>query len=373
MRRLLMGVLAVAAGGIVGLALTEGMVRLLWPEWSDQWKMWRLDPVYARGLRPSVRDAVVHGHSGEFAFRFDTNALGLRMDRELAAAKPSGTERILLVGDSFTFGYGVEQDETFARELQRRFDASGPPTEVINAGFASGFTLDTQYLFTREVAASWEPDAVVVGVCLDNDFEDLTRTLWRIEDGRLAAIEKDNDWVPLLAKKSGLVNLAVKGAVPALRALNEPEDPTRTPSCELPAPVAANVPARSGPPADPSEVLPVPGPGPDAPAERVDWLLRAFARDASSRDYTLTLLLIPSAMEMQRETTPTALATIARRRSLFAKAAQRSGLRVLDPVAPMRRHTCENREALYFERDGHWNAAGHRFIGEWLAAQRLVP
>ena len=83
MQRMIMALGAVAIGAMVTLLLAELVVRTLLPQWSDQWKMWRIDPVYARGLKPSVEAAVVHGHSKEFAFAFSTNAQGLRMDTDL--------------------------------------------------------------------------------------------------------------------------------------------------------------------------------------------------------------------------------------------------------------------------------------------------
>ena len=381
MRRMIMALGAVATGGIVSLLLAELVVRTFLPQWSDQWKMWRIDPVYARGLEPSVEAAVVHGHSNEFAFAFSTNAQGLRMDTDLDPDRRADQDRVVLVGDSFTFGYGVGQDETFAAELQRQLDRSGPATEVINAGFASGFTLDTEYLFVREVASEWQPDQVVVGVCLDNDLSDLDQTLWQVEGGHLEAIRKNNDHIPVWVKMSAIVNLIVKGAVPAFHALRAQEAHSSAnasaeelaPACELPTPRSAASPAtatgralRQEPPGDAERASAAP------PAKRVDWLMQSFAHHAVTQDYDLTVMLIPSAYEVQWSTTPETLSALAHTRDVFAAAARRAGVRVIDPVAEMRAFWCEHREALYFHGDGHWNASGHRFIGNWLH-QMLFP
>jgi len=367
--------LLTAAGVAASVILAELAVRSFLPQWSDQWKMWRIDPVYARGLVPSVEEAVVHGHSDEFAFRFSTNAQGLRMDGKIAQIPAAGVRRFIVLGDSFTFGYGVEQDETYSVELERRLRARDVPAEVVNAGFASGFTLDTEYLFAREVAARWQPSDVLIGVCLDNDLSDLDLTLWTVSNSRLEAITKNNDWIPVWVKMSGLVNIVAKSVIPGLRTLGSslfsntemPAPPDLAPVCTLPAATRAEDVRPDAPAPDPSARLDFGPPSPTRPTARVETLMRALAMEAHDNDYELTILLIPSAGEVQWDTSVQALGRMAGIRKVFSGAAERAGLRVLDPVVEMRQHWCETQEALYFERDGHWNAAGHRFIGEWLS------
>jgi lysophospholipase L1-like esterase len=353
------------------LVIAELVVRTLLPQWSDQWKMWRLDPVWALGLKAGVDTAVVHGHSREFAFHFRTNAQGLRMDADLAPTPAPGKQRALFVGDSFTFGYGVEQDESFTARLQQRFDARGEPVEAINAGFASGFTLDTEYLFTREQGASWQPSRVIAGVCLSNDLVDLGETRWRVVNGHLEGLHKHDDWVPLFVKQSALVNLLVKSVVPELRAAllqrRLPWNPSPLglrSTCELLANPSASRPARafdgSAPPLEASKAARWP------PRQRALWVAAAWQEHARAQGYVLALLLIPDAEEVQWDTTPERLAQRAAVREVFAEAAEAAGIQVLDPLEDMRHHYCASGEDLYFRGDGHWNAAGHRFVAEWL-------
>ena len=75
----------------------------------------------------------------------NTNADGFRGVREFALKKDSAKTRILLLGDSFTFGEGVSDDETYAQVLQRAL----PGAEVINAG-VHGYAHDQMLTMLRE-------------------------------------------------------------------------------------------------------------------------------------------------------------------------------------------------------------------------------
>ncbi len=73
---------------------------------------------------------------GDFRVNVRVNREGFR-GREISAQKPAGTFRIFLLGDSFTFGLGVENDETYAAVLEAGLNEdarNGPRYEVINGG-----------------------------------------------------------------------------------------------------------------------------------------------------------------------------------------------------------------------------------------------
>lgn len=89
----------------------------------------RPDPETFWSLRP--------GYRGEFlGQQVSVNSLGLR-GAEVAARKPAGRRRLLLFGDSITFGYGVGDDQTYAYRLGAL--AGGRGLETVNAG-VTGFT-----------------------------------------------------------------------------------------------------------------------------------------------------------------------------------------------------------------------------------------
>jgi len=75
--------------------------------------------------------------SSEFRTRVRTNALGFREPR-LPGPKPPGIRRIVALGDSFTQGYGVEEHEAYPRVLEGLLDG----VEVINLGVGASCPLD---------------------------------------------------------------------------------------------------------------------------------------------------------------------------------------------------------------------------------------
>jgi lysophospholipase L1-like esterase len=100
------------------------------------------------------------------------NSHGLR-DREYPEAKPSNVYRVMMLGDSTTFGWGVREEDTAAKFLERKLNAHLPPgydkVEVINAGVGNYDTVqEVTYYETRGQA--FHPDLVVL-VFFINDPE----------------------------------------------------------------------------------------------------------------------------------------------------------------------------------------------------------
>ena len=65
-----------------------------------------------------------------------TNSQGIRAGREYGENK-KGVSRILAIGDSITFGMGVDEHESYPRQLERllnRYSTGAIAYEVINGG-----------------------------------------------------------------------------------------------------------------------------------------------------------------------------------------------------------------------------------------------
>ena len=95
------------------------------------------------------------------------NSKGLR-DRDYEYAKPDGWRRILVLGDSFVWGYGVADEEIFTEYLERRYETEGSKCEVINTG-VSGWGTDQELLYLTRHGHKFAPDLVVLAFYLGND------------------------------------------------------------------------------------------------------------------------------------------------------------------------------------------------------------
>ncbi len=118
-----------------------------------------------RRLAPGRFDAIQRHHPWAVEFRY--NALRFR-DAPLGP-KPAGKIRVMVMGDSFTEGQGVQEQNTAARVLGRLLEAAAPGRfEVRNCGRrATDFPALSQ-LF--EEILPYDPDIVVYALVL-NDAE----------------------------------------------------------------------------------------------------------------------------------------------------------------------------------------------------------
>ncbi len=84
--------------------------------------------------------------------------------------KPPGTLRVLLVGDSYTFGVGMPEQDTIAAQLEAVLGASSPrPVEVLNFG-VPGVNLEETFEQYERFAGRWEHD-VVLYLLFRNDLD----------------------------------------------------------------------------------------------------------------------------------------------------------------------------------------------------------
>jgi hypothetical protein len=94
------------------------------------------------------------------ADRYTVNSLGFR-DREVAVARPGHTERVVVVGDSFAFGLGVDQDETLAAQLETRLENDRPSVEVLNLG-VPGYHTGQENALLEKAGFDLDPSVVVL-------------------------------------------------------------------------------------------------------------------------------------------------------------------------------------------------------------------
>lgn len=167
-------------------------------------------PIYGWTPRPSFRYTLAGSET-------TINRFGYR-GREVPAARTPGRTRVVMLGDSITFGYGVRDGETFSSVLE----ALDPRLEVVNLG-VQGYGTDQELLKLEREGLAYAPDVVVLNVCLANDLLDnaaaksiydgvYPKPYFRLEGGRLVMVADHVALSPprrlalLLSQRSALFN-----------------------------------------------------------------------------------------------------------------------------------------------------------------------
>jgi len=168
-RRTLRLRVAVAAGAVLlTLAAAEIAARVAaGPRFAQgarqlrpQDALGRFDPDLGWALRPNVTTSLLADGT---SYRVSTNARGFR-GAEIPEARTPGRPRIVVLGDSFAFGWGVNDGETFAERL-----AETAHVEIANLGVPGHSTDQALWLLDHE-AARLRPDVVLLQFCV-NDFD----------------------------------------------------------------------------------------------------------------------------------------------------------------------------------------------------------
>lgn len=335
MRNLLLAAVATLAAFLLG----EAVVRLVRPQ---------IFPVHPPGMYladPDVGYTLTPGFEGrleraEFSAPFSVGPSGLRGEDGF---REDSALRILALGDSQTFGFGVRDGETYAAALERLLQArTGRPVQVLNAGVPGYGTADQRNFLVSRWAAL-EPDIVVLQFLPVNDFVESRHPAveWAaIVDGmlgnranapagdptlfqRLRRWQKRNSHLAtLLSENLGYLTMRM-GLMPGGAGLLG-EDFT---------------------------------PEDDA---RVRALLAEIAGFARARGARTLLLYATSKADVigpRYEPRPS--------RDAIAAASDAAGMPWVDANPFLRAHP--DRLETYWRLDGHWTEAGHRAIAELLA------
>jgi lysophospholipase L1-like esterase len=160
------------AGLAVGLAIVEGVARVVW-----------VDPLSVkRELRPRLVDPTLptirtvlelvtpHQRGIHKGRLYRTNAEGVRGPEYTPEPAP-GVFRIVVAGDSVTMGAGVEEEEAYPARLEEQLNIGAGPWryEVVNLGISgSNSTVIVRRL--QRIGLGYHPHLVVYGYTL-NDIE----------------------------------------------------------------------------------------------------------------------------------------------------------------------------------------------------------
>lgn len=157
-----------ASAAILTLFVTDIAFRVLdpfgleyYPEASRYFNLMEKDGDFAY-IHPSGLEGVFQG------VHVTTNREGLRW-REHSIEKPEGRRRLLVLGDSVVFGWGVEQEQIFPACLQRSLEETHGSWEVIAAGVGSWNTR-TEFAWLRKRGLDYKPDIVLLNIVSNDVF-----------------------------------------------------------------------------------------------------------------------------------------------------------------------------------------------------------
>lgn len=134
-------------------------------------------------LQKNVNNFHHIAYTREFEHYLSTNSHGTR-GKDFSTEKDPDTFRILFIGDSMTFGWGVADDETYPFLIEQKLNeyarqnALSQKFEVINAAYASGKSFGSYYIYLNESVKSLKPDLAVLNFFPYNDMTDILETNW---------------------------------------------------------------------------------------------------------------------------------------------------------------------------------------------------
>jgi hypothetical protein len=344
-------------------------------------RLYQYDTLLGWEKRPRVELRVT---APEWDVMLATNEHGLR-GPPTPRAKPDGTRRVLLLGDSYVEAYTVSEQDMVSTVLERTLqELGGERVEVLNGGTA-GYSTDQQLLFFSRDGVGFEPDVTVLFFYVNDVWYNARSSYWRgskpyfeLSDG---ALELRGVPVPRLAwtsrelsdglsRGSALYQL-IRSAVSGVTSVRDPAPADSTPGGAAASPT----------PSVPGELLSWQR-SPDAETLRTWRITEALLvelRDrveAAGSDFLI--FWVPSKAAVHDQVWRDTRDAYGMSDEVWSAAADADMLRSVCEVASL---SCliplqEFREraaplgaprALYFPVDGHWTATGHHLAAEILA------
>jgi len=164
-------------GLLVGLVMSEILLRVIGYSYPI---FYQADYYRGFALRPDL-EGYYQREGGSYV---RINSDGLR-DREHDKAKPAGTIRIAVLGDSFVEAMHVPVEQTFWSQMEKKLQECnafpGKKVEVINFG-VSGYGTAQELMTLRQKVWDYSPDVVLLAFTTLNDVYDNSRALSKSEE-----------------------------------------------------------------------------------------------------------------------------------------------------------------------------------------------
>ena len=348
---------------LLGLAVSLGAVELLlrYHDWliahSEHMEPGLIGYNADLGWQLTPGWSGVHHHY-DYDAVYDIDASGFRVDPQAGEKGP----RVAVLGDSFTFGLGVANDETFVARLNAESDGR---LHYLNLG-VPGYSTDQELLLLKKTGRAIKPDIVLLVVYLANDLFDNNRPFplqadhakpyFRLDTHRQLVLE--NTPVPLATKSAAARNTGLADVVPGAE---RPTPPLLTRTLGQ-----LRIAHRLGIFQQPVSI------DEGLFQARFDRYIALFlaltdALEGSSRELgaELAIALLPGASFINQPESLSARYQAFLRKQLLAGFAERPGIQVID-LASMLATEDNHRQPWYFPNDGHLTPQGHQLVAQFL-------
>ncbi len=215
---------------IVFLVLAEILLFLINPQ-PYQYPTLKFSEKYKKIYHSNV---TIKHHNPPKTRYYSTNEFGFRQS-SCTLSKENNKTNIILLGDSFTFGIGVNDGFEFASVMTNKLK---PDYNVINLGIG-GWGLTQEIRVFYEIGQSYDPEIVIIIFCNNDPDDNLLDAVTEIKNGKFEFIDSNDASAGILSKvskllsgsiiqKSNLYNsirnfLYLKYHANAIKQINEPE------------------------------------------------------------------------------------------------------------------------------------------------------
>ena len=298
----------------IGAAAELGLRQSGWPQITETFEhnspFWVTDASLKEKAFPHKEEKKI--------FRVSSNEDGLRSS-VASRSKTDGTLRVMTMGCSTTFGWGVDDQQSYPAQLQSLIDQSNAGSiEVINAGQPGYTSFQGRWLW-EESLKLYEPDVVLIGYVV----QDARKAAY--SDKSQAILQNDNRYMKDHILYKSRVYLALRSVLGSVQ-----------------------IEAKERPQNGQGGIFRVP------PEDYVENL-RSLVSDVQAMGATPILFGFPLEREGYTET----------HRKILKAAAAELKVPHLDLQSQM--EEASRKAELYFSNDrGHANAAGNKQIATWV-------
>jgi len=281
--------------------------------------------------------------TAEFDCEVRHDARGLRAHE--SPVPHDGAPVWLFLGDSFTWGWGVDQGEPFTDLLQA---SVGPSIQVENRGLSGSGTVQQMLILRKRLAQEPKPEKVIVVFC-PNDFSDCveprTDRPFMVRDGDRMVVTNCPVEGGGLQSGIGRAISSQSRLISTIRfAVNRIKSRVRQ--------------DRDGS-----------GPSPSLTSDEIDSARECLSQMlAACKASGAALTVMYTSMRGDMLPGPDS-----ERRVALRTLCNELAIPFVDPTDAMRAQSDTGPDALFFAQDNHWNPDGHRIVAEVIAQSLSAP